>query len=88
MLGRILSNAEYDFDMPAIKAALTERPDQDYAKAKDVYDLVTYEDVAYTLTIDEHGTYRLIYTVDVDCRNHVGEYTERQSERLQFVIEL
>ncbi len=87
MFGRIPSDAKTDFDLEEIQTKIIARLDTEYSKAKQIYDKVSYDNFRYTLTMDEEGDYMLQCAVDVDCRNHVGEYDTILGERILLIIQ-
>ena len=86
-LGQVPSNAKSEFDMEIIQPMVVSKLDSEYAKAKSVYDSVSYKDFIYKLTVNDKGQYALICTVDVDCINYYTEYEEVRGEKIQFIIQ-
>lgn len=87
MLGRIPVEAVTNFNREAIQTQIIAKLDKEYAKAKAVYDTVSYDDFSYELTIDERGQYALICTIDVRCINSHDGYNDIVSERIRLLIQ-
>lgn len=87
MLGRIPVDAVTNFNREAIQTQIIAKLDKEYAKAKAVYDTVSYDDFSYELTIDERGQYALICTVDVRCIDSHDGYNAIMSERIRLLIQ-
>lgn len=87
MLGRIPIDAVTDFNREDIRTQIIAKLDKEYAKAKAVYDAVSYDDFSYELTIDARGQYALICTIDVSCIHSHGGYNDIVSERIRLLIQ-
>ena len=87
MLGRISSDATTNFDREFIQTQIISKLDDEYSEAKQVYDIVSYENFDYELTVDDDGEYALICSIDVKCIRSHGGYDSIVSERLLLLIQ-
>ncbi len=87
MLGRISSDAATNFDRENIQDKIVSKLDNEYSKAKQIYDKVSYENFDYELTIDDEGEYALICSIDVKCTHSYDGYDSVSSERILLLIQ-
>lgn len=87
MLGQISTDITTNFNRDAVEAQIISKLDKEYARAKEVYDAVEYENFQYTLTKASKDKYALICSVDVNCKKSHGEYTSIIPERIELLIQ-
>lgn len=87
MLGKIPKNTVTGFDTKSLEAQVISKLDKEYSEAKKIYDLVSYDNINYTLTINEDNEFALVCSVDVYCKKNLGDYETVLSERIQLLIQ-
>lgn len=87
MLGRVPSDATTSFDRDDVQSQIISKLDQEYSKAKQSYDKVSYESFDYALTVDDNGEYALVCAVDVNCTRSYDSYEFVVAERILLLIQ-
>jgi len=87
MLGKIDCNTDISsIDIESVNRTVTEKLDKVFDPLKEEFDKIEYGEYIYTLTHLKEGNLGIVCTVNVDCIEEDGEYSEVTSERIELVV--